>query len=59
MEATFATTSGRQLEHAAADWLRATRRLARAVLRAIGDALVNYSRAGLLVNNGSRPRRRL
>jgi hypothetical protein len=59
MEATFSTASGRQLEYATTDWLRATRRLARAALRAAGDALVNYSRAGLMVRNGGRPRRRL
>ncbi len=58
MEAILSRAPGPQLESAAADWLRATHKLARALLRVAGDALVNYSRAGLLVNAGFRPRRR-
>jgi hypothetical protein len=59
MDAIISRVPGRQLETAAADWLQVTRRLARAALCAAGDALVNYSRAGMLVRSGSRPRRRL
>jgi hypothetical protein len=59
MDAIITRVPGRQLETAAADRLQATRRLACAALRAAGDALVNYSRAGMLVRSGSRPRRRL
>lgn len=59
MEAILSRTPSRQLESAAADWLRATHKLARALLRVAGDALVNYSRAGLLLKSGSRRIRRL
>lgn len=48
----------RQLESAVAEWLHATRRLARTVARAAWEALIATSRAALLVKNGSRPRRR-
>ena len=44
---------------AAAEWVKATRRLTRAALAATFDVLVNTSRAGLLVRNGSRRRLRL
>lgn len=61
MEAIFPTAANRPalqpLADAAADWLRATRTLARVALRAVCDAAVNASRAGLLLENGSRPRR--
>lgn len=53
------TRAPARLGPAAADWLRATRKLARAVLRAAGEALVNYSRAALLLRGGDRPYRRL
>lgn len=49
----------RQLELAVAEWLNASRRLARIVARAAWNALITTSRAALLVENGSRPRRRL
>jgi hypothetical protein len=58
MEAIIVRTPTRQLELAVSEWLRATRRLVRAAWRAASDVLVNYSRAGLLVSNGSRQRRR-
>jgi hypothetical protein len=48
----------RQLESAAAEWLHASRRLARIVARAAWEALIATSRAALLVENGSRQRRR-
>jgi hypothetical protein len=59
MEATLARTPGRHLEAAIGEWLRATRRLARAGARAAWEALVSTSRAGLLLAGGGRPRRRL
>lgn len=63
MDATIGRTgvphAGRSLELAAAEWLKATRRLSRAALAAAGDVLVNTSRAGLLVRGGVRRRRRL
>lgn len=49
----------RPLESAVSEWLHATRRLARAVARVAWAALIATSRAALLVENGSRPRRRL
>jgi hypothetical protein len=51
--------AGRSLEPAWAEWLSATRRLARAALAAAGRVLVDTSRAGLLVRGGVRRRRRL
>jgi hypothetical protein len=48
----------RQLEAAVAEWQHATRRLARAVARATWEALIATSRAALLLENGSKPRRR-
>jgi hypothetical protein len=59
MEAIIVRTPNHQLELAVSEWLRATRRLVRAALRATGDALVNYSRAGLMLKGGSRRLRRL
>jgi hypothetical protein len=59
MEAMIGRARGADFELAMVEWLKATRRLARAVLRATGDVLVNTSRAGLLVRNGSRRRLRL
>lgn len=58
MEAILATAHNRQLEIAATHWLLASRRLARAALRAAGDVMVRYSRAGLMVQAGSRRLRR-
>ena len=58
MEAIIAGTPA-HLGPAIADWLRATRKLARAVLRAAGNVLVNYSRAALLLRGRDRPFRRL
>lgn len=55
---TRAPTS-RQLESAVAEWLHATRRLGRTAARAAWDTLIATSRAALLVENGSRPRRRI
>ena len=49
----------RPLESAVAEWLHASRRLARIVARTAWDALITTSRAALLLENGSRPRRRL
>jgi hypothetical protein len=48
----------RPLESAVTEWLNATRRLARTVARAAWEELITTSRAALLVENGSRPRRR-
>ena len=48
----------RPLELAIAEWLHATRRLARTVARAAWEELITTSRAALLVENGSRQRRR-
>ena len=59
MEATITRAlTTRQLESAVAEWLHATRRLARAAARAAWEVLIATSRAALLVENGSRPRRR-
>lgn len=58
MEAIILRTPARPLESAFADWLRATQKLARATLRALGSALIENSRAALLLRNGSRSRRR-
>lgn len=58
MEAILARTPAAQLETAAAQWMRATRRLAHSAFLAAGAALVKSSRAGLLVSAGVRPRRR-
>lgn len=59
MDAIIGRTSGIRIEPALAEWLKATRKLARVVLAATGNALVNYSRAGLLVRSGNRRRLRL
>jgi hypothetical protein len=59
MEAIISRTAGRHLEAALAGWLLETRRVGRTVLRTIGDALINYSRAALLLRGGNRPLRRL
>lgn len=58
MEAIIVRAPAR-LGPAAADWLRATQKLARALLRAAGYVLVNYSRAALLLRGTDRPFRRL
>jgi hypothetical protein len=52
------STRYRQLESAVAEWLHATRRLALTVARAAWEKLIMTSRAALLVENGSRQRRR-
>ena len=57
MEAILARAPAR-LEAAAAEWLRATRKLVGAASQVAGEALVQYSRAALLLKCGSRPRRR-
>lgn len=59
MESTISRVTSSQLEVAAGEWLRASGRLARAVLRAIGHCLVHYSRAALLLRSGERPFRRI
>ena len=43
----------------AADWLRATRRMLRALARAAGYVLVHYSKAAILLRGGRRPFRRI
>jgi hypothetical protein len=48
----------RQLDSAIAEWLIATRRLAHLGARAVWQALIASSRATLLLQNSSRPRRR-
>lgn len=58
MEAITARASARQLELAAAEWLRSTRRLVRAAARATWETIIATSRAALLLQNGSRPHRR-
>ena len=58
MNAIVSRAPAHQLESAVAEWLRATQRLARAVLRRAGELLVDYSRAGLMVRGGSRRMRR-
>ena len=58
MDAIIGRGTAGSLDLAAAEWLKATRRLARLVLAAILDTLVNTSRAGLLVRGGARYRRR-
>jgi hypothetical protein len=58
MEAMIGRESGGSFELAMVEWVKATRSLARAVLRATGDVLVNTSRAGLLTRASGRRRRR-
>jgi hypothetical protein len=43
----------------AADWLRATRRMLRALARAAGYVLINYSKAALMLRGRDRPFRRI
>ena len=59
MDATIGRLPGRQIEAAASDWLRATRRLIRAVARGAGHVLVHYSRAAILLRGSGRPFRRI
>jgi hypothetical protein len=59
MEAIITKAPSRQVEAAALEWLRATRRLGGALLRGIGHVLVHYSRAAILLRGGDRPFRRL
>lgn len=58
MEAIISRTTGLRIEPAWAEWLKATRKLARIVLKAVFEVLVNTSRAGLLVRNGGHRRLR-
>ena len=59
MEAIINRTPGKRVEDAAADWLLEARHIGHAVLGAIGHALVDYSRAAMLLRGGNRPFRRL
>jgi hypothetical protein len=52
------TPAPSQLEPAIVEWLQATRRLVPIVAQAAWQALIAASRASLLIENGSRPRRR-
>lgn len=58
MDAIIGRASGIGIEPAWAEWLKATRTLARIALKVAGEVLVNTSRAGLMVRNGSRRRLR-
>ncbi|MNC91444.1 hypothetical protein D3C83_77100 [compost metagenome] len=59
MDAIIGRLPGRQIEAAASDWLRATRRLVRAVVRGAGHVLVYYSRPAMLLRGSGRPFRRI
>jgi len=59
MEAIISRTPGRRLDVAAAEWLRATRRLSHALGREVASVLVRYSRAAMLLRGGPRPIRRI
>ena len=59
MDTIIGRTAVGSFDLAAAEWLKATRRLTRVALAATLDVLVNTSRAGLLVRGGARRRRRL
>lgn len=50
--------AGAHLAAAAAAWLSASRRLLRAAALAVLEGLVTTSKAGALIANNSRPRRR-
>lgn len=59
MEAIIARASIRNFGAAAADWLQATRRFGRAVLRLAQHGLLHYSRAAMLLRGEERPARRI
>jgi hypothetical protein len=59
MEAIIARAPARNSGTAAAEWLRASRRLGRAALRLTQHFLVSYSRAALLLRGRDRPARRI
>lgn len=59
MEAIITRAPRTHLDAAAAEWLRATGKLTRAALRAVGHFLVHYSRAAILLRTGGRGSRRL
>ena len=59
MEAIITRAPRTHLDTAAAEWLRATGKLTRAVLRAVCHFLVYYSRAAILLRTGGRASRRI
>jgi hypothetical protein len=59
MEAIIYRRTAPHLAPAAIQWVKATRRPLRALLNTAGSALVNYSRAALLLKGGPRQSRRL
>lgn len=59
MEAIITRAPRANLRSAAEEWLRASGKLARAVLRAAGHFLVHYSRAAILLRTGGRGSRRI
>jgi hypothetical protein len=59
MEAIITRVPRTHLDSAAAEWLRASGKLVRAVLRAVGLFLVHYSRPAILLRTGGRRSRRL
>jgi len=59
MDAIIARAPTRKFEAATAEWIRATKRFARAAMRLAQYGLVNYSRAALLLRGGERPARRI
>ena len=58
MEAIITRAPAHRLAPDGAGWIRAAWRVARTAASAVGKTLVATSRAGLLLKNGSRPRRR-
>jgi hypothetical protein len=59
MEAIITRAPRTYLDTAAAEWLRASDKLVRAVLRAAGHFLVHYSRPAILLRTGGRVSRRI
>lgn len=59
MEAIITRAPRTQLDTAAGEWLRASGKLVRAVLRAAGHFLVYYSRPAILLRTGGRASRRI
>jgi hypothetical protein len=59
MDAIIARAPTRNFEAAAAEWMRATKRFARAAMRLARYGLVHYSRAALLLRGSERPARRI
>jgi hypothetical protein len=59
MEAIITKAPRTQLDNVAGEWLRASGKLVRAVLRATGHFLVYYSRAAILLRTGGRASRRI